>query len=59
MTNFEYIKNMSVEEMAEFLTRKVFERDAEISNMDCFFCEEMHCIRCIKQWLESEMKQND
>jgi hypothetical protein len=59
MTNFEKIKNMTIDEMAEFLTRKVFERDYEIPSMDCFFCEETHCIRCIKQWLEREVEEND
>lgn len=50
---------MTVEEMAEFLTRKVFERDIEISSMDCLFCEETHCSRCIKQWLEKEVQEDE
>lgn len=56
MTNYEKIKNMSVEEMA----RRIL-----VSDSNCLeaICEavghcpshEMPCIECTKQWLESEV----
>ena len=57
MTNFDHIKAMTVEEMAEFLTLKVFERTVEIANADCFLCDETHCTKCLKQWLESKVTE--
>lgn len=57
MTNYERIKNMSVEEMA----------DAIINTTDtCELCVRSNCVSCvnaeggctdyIKQWLESEVE---
>ena len=51
MTNYERIKNMSVEEMAEFLN--------EASNC-CLVptdCITESCTECLKQWLESEVTE--
>ena len=55
-TNFERIKNMSVEELADFL----------YSETECGFCNNFgirtgrkcdgDCVECIIFWLRSEMK---
>lgn len=50
MKNFEKIKQMNIDEMAEWLHEK-------ICNNDCYF--DWHCDECIdklKQWLEAESK---
>ena len=59
MTNFEKIKNMSVEEMAREINH--------ICNVPCFPCNDRRCtgdsgsvIKCckgIKKWLESEVEE--
>ena len=57
MTNYEKIKNMSIEEMAEFLDE----------NMVCEFCERKeenictgwNCREYIIRGLESEAEDND
>lgn len=54
MTNFEYIKNMTVEEMAEALQDGIYECKI-CGNDDCG----PGCIIGIKNWLESEQKEND
>ena len=52
MNNYEKIKNMTLDEMAEFLDRK--------SNHECCYhhyngsCIGHDCIDGVKQWLESE-----
>ena len=58
MTNFEYIKNMTVEEIATLINR--------IGYFPCECCEYTDstacgtkCVEGIKKFLESEMKQND
>lgn len=63
MTNFEWIKNMTAEQMAILINR--------IGNFPCAYCNnttEMdcgdganaeHCIDGIFEWLESERKEND
>ena len=60
MTNFERIKNMSVEEMAKLIDR--------IGNVPCECCSDKTCTgdstkpqRCrdsIKKYLEEEVKDN-
>lgn len=67
MTNFEKIKNMSVEEMAEWL-------DEMLSDNRCYPCVKKHidkcgyfekdfdsrcrlCVRNRKLWLESEVEE--
>lgn len=58
MTNFERIKNMTVEEIAILINR--------IGYFPCEYCYYTDspgcgtkCIEGIKKFLESEMKQND
>lgn len=65
MTNFEKIKSMSVEELAEFMysanDKICFEnctRDTG-NKYSCKFgggCTPENCVRCMKQYLESEVK---
>ena len=53
MTNYERIKNMTVEEMAKFI-QSVEQYEIEYNGF-CDLCESKDCINeCIKQWLESE-----
>ncbi len=65
-TNFGKIKNMSIEEMTEFLHNSVF----SIPNGSLRICEAVcdgfcraqykpECVKKIKQWLESEVVVND
>ena len=60
MTNYDRIKQMSVEEMAVELIKiaeddKLF--DKFITSYDCRHCEEMYCAKCMKQWLEMEVEK--
>lgn len=53
-TNYDRIRNMSIEEMAVLLMCP-----AEI---DCTFekpdnCKEKNCCKCTLEWLESEVKE--
>lgn len=60
ITNYEHIKNMSVEEMADLLAKR---------NLSCMpFCKECEncnqntfkyplCVKGIEKWLESEVKE--
>ena len=54
MNNYERIKNMSIDEMAEWLTTMV--------NYDCYDCGNTpevcnDCFEMNKQWLESEVRE--
>ena len=62
MTNFERIKQMSVEEMALLLMKVNCSYDIpcmlEIS--DCKYPHiDNNCSICFKEWLESEVEDND
>ena len=58
MTNFERIKGMSVEELAEFLdnvTSLGLDYLVGVRGFPCDYCmEKCKCESCIKEWLESE-----
>jgi len=49
MTNYESIKNMTLEQMANKLIYII--RDCEI---DCCNCSEHNCDNCMKEYLNSE-----
>lgn len=49
MTNYEKIKQMSVEEMA-FMLMCPYDADPDK-------CNKINCIKCTKQWLESEVEE--
>lgn len=58
MTNYEYIKNMTVEQMAKLINR--------IGYFPCEYCEYTDspgcgtkCAEGIKKFLESEAEEND
>lgn len=61
MTNYERIKQMSIEEMAEKLINVVENInelfDEFITSYDCRHCEEIHCTKCMKKWLEQEAEE--
>lgn len=55
MKNFDNIKNFTDDEMAEFLTKTIEERGDNIRNIfSCHRCDEQHCTKCIKEWLNRE-----
>lgn len=56
MTNYERIKNMSIEEMADYFN-EIF--DCRNCPNDMFLCEGNGyvCTKYIKQWLESEVEK--
>ena len=53
MTNFEKIKSMTIEEIAECIVDEF--------KIDCSKCESRYdynaCLTCIKHWLESEVEE--
>lgn len=66
MTNLERIKNMSVEEMAEFIysanDKICFENCKQDTGnkYDCKFGDDLkpeNCIKCMRAYLESEAKE--
>ena len=67
MTNYEKIKNMSIEEMAEWLDEILSERACSLCTMkdidQCGYEEQDYfgrialCVRNRKQWLESEVEE--
>ena len=57
MTNFEYIKNMTIEEMAEWLQTHIEECGVCVYSEQCT-CPET-CIYGISKWLETEVQENE
>lgn len=51
MTNYERIKNMSINEMA-YTIMCPYDTDTNI-------CNEVDCIKCTKKWLEMEVEVNE
>ena len=51
MTNYERIKQMSIEEMASYFC---------IGGLSCppSYCRDSKCSECFKKWLESEADDN-
>lgn len=59
MTNFEKIKAMSVEEMAELVNDKVDSECSECPASDyCAASTFTYCYEIIKEWLESEVEED-
>ena len=58
MTNYERIKSMSIDEMADYFN-EIF--DCCNCPNDMFLCESNGnvCTKYIKHWLESEVKENE
>lgn len=56
MTNYERIRNMSVEEMAELFAEKmcICPDGNPLYNDDCINDK---CEKCLKKWLESEVEE--
>ena len=55
MTNYEKIKNMSIDEMAEFFAYERRGVCAEIDIEECAKCDD--CTICFRKWLESEVEE--
>ena len=53
MTNYEKIKNLSIEEMADFMN----EMDLNPCGHCNGECEILSCIERYKEWLESEVEE--
>lgn len=53
-TNYDRIKNMSVEEMAEWLANSNLKQ----CKKDFLKCIKTNCVNCQKEWLESEVSEN-
>ena len=53
-TEFERIKAMSIDEMAEYFLTKSFD-PCDITNFPVVDCD-AGCDKCIRKWLESEVK---
>lgn len=51
MTNFERIKSMSIDEMAEFIYEHCCCDDCSLPTS----CLDKNCKKCVKKWLESEV----
>ncbi len=59
MTNYEKVKSMSVEEMADFIGKKPF---CTLNISDCvygWYNDDYDCREHAKCWLESEVTQNE
>ena len=55
MTNYEKIKAMSIDEMAEYFLTKSFD-PCDITNFPVVDCD-AGCDKCIRKWLESEVEE--
>lgn len=56
MTNFEKIKQMSVEEIAKFL---ICPEEYDLNFKGCEGEYDRNCNECVKIWLEQEATEND
>ena len=56
MTNFERIKNMSIEEMAVTL---MCPNEMGMANIECDREDNRNCCQCILDWLKKEEKQDE
>ena len=60
MTNYEKIKAMSIEEMAEAMNDKTHGCLLEFyCPCDCGYDMPENCVAAITHWLESEVEEND
>ena len=57
MTNYDRIRNMSVDEMAEFINGRSPCDTCKLH--DGQTCANVWCIQGVKQWLESEVDDNE
>lgn len=55
MTNYEKIKNMSLEEMSMYLADKGCCNMCSVGQMKCLtFEDDTECFEAVQEWLESE-----
>ena len=57
MTNFECIKAMNIEEMAEFIATIQVNEDLDTCPLPAEFCTVEHIAKFQKEWLESEVEE--
>lgn len=55
-TNYERIRNMSIEEMAKWIAEGKFFKRCKKDWLDCIGT---NCVDCQKEWLESEVSEDD
>ena len=55
LTNYEKIKNMSIDEMAGFLAYERRGVCIDVSTYECYHCND--CTICSRKWLESEVEE--
>jgi hypothetical protein len=53
-TNYDRIRNMSVEEMAKLLAKEIPHGDCYGCKLDC--CNDDGCVGAFRKWLESEVE---
>ena len=51
MTIFDFIKEFSIDEMAQFIIKDIERMEWCVSSEEDT-CNGGHCIRCIKEWLK-------
>ena len=56
MTNYERVRNMSVEEMAAFIPDWSYSGACKCDEKIYVDCNQ-NCKECVKEWLESEWEQ--
>ena len=54
MTNFERIKQMTIDEMAEYICIEL-----PHCPIQAMHCKDTDCVNCFKKWLEREVAKND
>lgn len=60
MTNYEKIKAMSLEDMADFFNIAITPQ-SDLWDEFCtehWTCDGKSCLKCVKEWLESEAEEN-
>lgn len=55
MTNYDKIRNMSIDEMAKFLAYEKRAACTGVSAYKCYHCDD--CTVCSHKWLESEVEE--
>ena len=58
MTNYDHIRNMSVEELAEFMNKCGWDFPPYCDHEKAENCEcDQNCLKCAKEWLEAEVTE--
>lgn len=57
MTNYDYLRSLSPEEMADLLTTESVYCDPDYKEYD--YCSNSSCMTCMLNWLKSERKNGE